>query len=1413
MAAALRPNDAAIQCLQILCSLAAPVYPLESLYGPGRRFDWISQHKMYTEWLGSRGPGILHVHGTTGASDASEYIFQCLDVYRTAKKNDDILVYFAFNRHDDRRNSVVAMLTTLLAQIIYQNQDFYDIAEASYELMSFHSSWTQIELSYLFRRILSMLDNSAILCVVNRMDECDSSLTAFLRDLCSFAGLNERRWKIAITSTTNSDLQAALTDCPAINLDDPPEDANVASTNLTVGIDFEVLELMQQRPEFCDFEETITEKLSKCGQDEHWRRLVLTQLIFSKSPSTKSAAQRELDLLPTTALKDTFARILAKVPSGRRAWARKALSWILYAFHPLSIWELGVALALEVDSLSDAKMDLAELVYQHVVADLDEVFGGMFIVKHNEVHFSHPDTREFLLAADGEQEHVWYDVKETAHQMITDACLFYLSLQQVQDSITISHNTPSTDPLESPIFIPRYNLHVYATNYWPRHYKLIPEIFCPTARVLEFVQNTKAMRCWTEAYWWFSNPISRTDRGFLSLLPIFAGLGLQDLVTTLLDLEDRTPNASQDRALAIAEAARNAHVEVVRKLLSYSGYNQANLQDALVVAVSCCDEAVVDQLVTYATGNIQDFEWPPAVLCRAAQFGLEKVVRKLLDSRASVDVTVTIHNRTPLHFATRQGHAGVVKALLDQKAILTALSIFGQVPLHFASLHGDATIVKLLLDAGADVDVRDDHKNNALCIACWEGNYKAVEILAEAGCDTSNQGGDSAPLHAVAAAGFIKSARFLLNKKVSTEGEARYNWTPLRPVALKGDVDFCRLLLENGADANTLREGEPILVECASQGNLEIMKLLVENGAAVDAVNSEGSTALQRASATGHISVVAYLLDHGADINHTGQSGATAILLAAESSFAELVQLLIDRGADLHRATTDGWAPINGSWNHAETTRVLLENGADPNRILNGVFPLFLAARNNQIEVVKVLLSFKPDLEIQSRDDDDPDANYTALIVATIEGHTDVVRLLLEAGANVNGKAGLNRGPLQHAMDYNKEDVVRILMEYRPDLGAVDDDGDTPLHCITSSTSLETVKLLLNGGSDLEIRNNRRDTPLCKAVMSENLDIVKYLIEKKAKLNIIGGHFGSPLHIACRWSNLELVKVLVAAGADVNLVDPGLAGTPIQSACLTWNLFDDEKEKRERESIIRFLINEAKADVTTVGGRYGCALNTACEWSTPEMVTLILEKDAKVDVEDRMGRVAVHFAAAKSLENFQKILDAGADVEVRDKMGRTALHWATIGGLIDVIERVLSLSRGNVDQADIDGWTPLLWGAMGCGTYTPATSYRQEEVIKLLLDRGADPCVRGKGLDGEWSPVKVARYHALDDAVIQLLMTKAKEKLAAKGEKDMWDEAFHTSKKAQKQKAFCDSCLLVGILMLAPLTLLIRHLSFETLLC
>lgn len=594
-------------------------------------------------------------------------------------------------------------------------------------------------------------------------------------------------------------------------------------------------------------------------------------------------------------------------------------------------------------------------------------------------------------------------------------------------------------------------------------------------------------------------------------------------------------------------------------------------------------------------------------------------------------------------------------------------------------------------------------------------------------------------------------------------------------------------------------QSHSILPVAAEEGDLEIVKMLLEHGAEIDAINSEDRTALQKASIKGHKAVVAYLLDHGGDVRHADRDGVTSVHLAVQYGFMEIAQLLIDSGADLH-CRSNGWAPIHLCHDDPEMMQCLLKNGADVNDTgKQGYTALYIAALNNHPEVVKVLLSYNPDLEITHK-------NRSALTAATERGNTEVVRLLLEAGANVNHQSGQNNFPLQIAVAKNREDILRILMRYNPKVNLVDDNGNTALHSVSSKTSVMIAKILDVGGADLNIRNKEQETPICKAVWFNNSKIIKYLANE-AVLDIRGRKHGSPLHIACYKSNLPLVKILVNAGANVNLRVPAF-GTPLQSACR-----GEGSAKEEQESTILYLINEAKVDIDTYidtyGGPYECAFNAACGQSSEKVVRLMLERGVEIYTKDSMGRMAIHFAAARSKEIFRAMLDLWADFEVADKIGRTALLWASVGGIEYIVNSIVYLSKGSVNKGDRDGWTPLLWAARGSDTkQRKLLPGEQEEVINLLLIYGADPCVKAKGLDQEWSPVKVAKYHGVDGRVIRLLREKAKEELEATGSENSWDAEFHASRKAARRDSWCECCLSVSItLTISPLSLASAHSS------
>ena len=853
-----RVSDDYVISARTLWSFAAPVFPIGRPADSEHRFNWIIAREEYKAWINSHIPAILHVHGTSNAPDAAEFLFRCLNEDWDARQKDEIVTYFTFEKDDCRRNSTTAMLITLSLQITIECQSLHKAVRLLFDEMSHQCSWTKTDLLLLFRIILLDCERDGIVCVINSMNECDNSFLAFLEEICSLAKHTERRFKFAVTSTTNYVFQSVLTGWPAINLDDHQEDSHTVNRTVDSGFDPGVLRLIQQRSEFYDFGKRITEKLSQCGQDRDWRRLILNQLKLSEGPLTRLAIARQLDILPPTTPTEILFRTLAGIPLEKQQWARKVLLWTLYSFHPLSVWELGVALVLQDKCLSSETGDIDEVVCQDITGELDKIFKGVFRVKQNEVRFSHPDARESLRKVDCSQNSAWYNLQETAQQQITEACFFYLSLPQVQRFIMTSYILPPGHLSGSTASFAPFSLCSYAINYWPKHYKLIPKVNRPTESALEFCHNTKIVRTWIQAYWPLQKPISQINNVSSSLLPVLAGLGLQDLISKLLDL-NAEPNDTEDFAKALAEAARNTNLELARTLLSIGGYSQSNLEDALIAATSSCDEAILDLLISHVGQRCRDFQWPPVLMCRAAQFGLNNVIKLLLHHGASLEAATTLHDLTPLHLAARHGHAEAIKILLANKVSMIARDKDDLTPLLIAAKYNQTSALSLLLSAYTDCNAMDNDENTALVFACKSGSYTVVRmLLSKPECKIGH--GKPPPLSIASYNGFYKCARLLLENEADIEIQKSQFTELLRHAVLNGHLELCQLLLECGADTNTSFEGTLILSEAIGAGNLKIVQALIAKGAVINAHDSNKRTALQKASMKGDKELVAIYL-------------------------------------------------------------------------------------------------------------------------------------------------------------------------------------------------------------------------------------------------------------------------------------------------------------------------------------------------------------------------------------------------------------------------------------------------------------------------------------------------------------------------------------------------------------------------
>ncbi|KAJ7112606.1 hypothetical protein C8R44DRAFT_249148 [Mycena epipterygia] len=256
----------------------------------------------------------------------------------------------------------------------------------------------------------------------------------------------------------------------------------------------------------------------------------------------------------------------------------------------------------------------------------------------------------------------------------------------------------------------------------------------------------------------------------------------------------------------------------------------------------------------------------------------------------------------------------------------------------------------------------------------------------------------------------------------------------------------------------------------------------------------------------------------------------------------------------------------------------------------DGPPPLCLCSGMGYTEGVHLLL----------KKDAHEDDIVVALRTASGLGHINIIRLLLEKGADVNAAGVEDGSALYAASAKGHTETVRLLLEKGADINTEGGIYGTALQAASREGSLEIVGILLEEGADVNAAGGFYGTALQAASYEGSPEIFRILLEKGADVNAAGGHFGSALQAASRQGNPEIVELLVESGANVNATG-GRYGSALQAACVTG-----------KKEMVRILL-EKSADVNAVGGHYGTALQAACIWGQTEIVQLLLKNGADVN--------------------------------------------------------------------------------------------------------------------------------------------------------------------------------------------------------
>lgn len=334
-----------------------------------------------------------------------------------------------------------------------------------------------------------------------------------------------------------------------------------------------------------------------------------------------------------------------------------------------------------------------------------------------------------------------------------------------------------------------------------------------------------------------------------------------------------------------------------------------------------------------------------------------------------------------------------------------------------------------------------------------------------------------------------------------------------------------------------LAQTMPALLDSAREQDWQAVDALLAEGVDPNTAWGDGSTALHWAAYYDDLTAASRLLNAGARATEANDLGATPLWLAAENGSAAMTELLLAAGADPDRALLSGETPLMTATQagDARVLRLLLKAGADPNvAVTRGQTALMWAASRGNGKAVAALLEHGADAEARSEvrrqyvksekeQDSHPAYKYwieeggsTALIMATRSGDLDSVRLLVEAGADIEATDAFGTSPLIMAVHGGNAEVVRTLLEQGADPDA-DDSGHTALHAAVLRGNPEIVAVLLAFDADVEVRLER-PTPARRQTTDYNFH------------NALLG--ASPLWLAARFTEPEIMHLLIEAGAD-----------------------------------------------------------------------------------------------------------------------------------------------------------------------------------------------------------------------------------------------------------------------------------------
>ncbi len=470
------------------------------------------------------------------------------------------------------------------------------------------------------------------------------------------------------------------------------------------------------------------------------------------------------------------------------------------------------------------------------------------------------------------------------------------------------------------------------------------------------------------------------------------------------------------------------------------------------------------------------------------------------------------------------------------------------------------------------------------------------------------------------------------------------------------------------------------LVESAKLNDLASVKALLTNGVDANSSNADGSTALHWAVLRNNDEMVDSLISAGANPNPANEYGATPLWLACNNKSDEMIQRLLDAGADPNASMWSGESPLMKCSLTGATNAVaaLLKAGA-------------------YVDAVE---------SVQGQ---------SALMWAAAKGHSDVVRLLIDNGADISVKTIATADKLPHSCN---------TCEWKKSSG-----GFTPLLFAARSGDIATIRLFMEAGADPNESTLEHGNSLVIAAAGGHYDLALFLLQMGADpdssddtgltalhhavgggLALLNGVIYDGVYRIQPENDLELARALLDAGANVNaqirqdhLLGPD--GTPFSMTGAT-----------------PLLLAATSADVDMIGllKKYGADPSLSAKGNVTPLMASAQAACTGTCAYQEGGNVANTEAVQQAYRATKAIYEMGGiDIDATNNTGRTALHIAAFTGS-DIVVQYLAEKGADVNRKDNRGETP--W-TMASGMTTNIGSRglygHHDSTAELLLKLGA----------------------------------------------------------------------------------------------